>query len=111
MIKVLFLDTTIPTDESGFASTPDESFIHALTTPLGSVIGNENYGTNFKKRKHRALNNSTLIDLKRDLKDDCKFDPRLSFQKAELNTQEISNGKISFDIFLSTGVITGEFVA
>jgi len=111
MIKVERLDTTIPTDADGYAVTPEDSFYHALTTSKGTVIGFEEYGTNFKKRKHRMLTTSTLIDYKRDLRDACEFDPRLTFQSVELDVSELSAGVVRFDVYLSTGVISGRLVA
>ena len=111
MIKVERLNTTIPTDADGYAVTPEDSFYHALTTQKGSVIGYPEYGTDFKKRKHRMLTNSTIIDYKRDLRDACSFDPRLKFQSVELDTSEITAGVVKFDVYLNTGVISGRLVA
>ena len=111
MIKVEALNTTIPTDLQGYAVTPEESYYHALTTPKGSVIGLPKYGTNFKKRKHRTLNNATLIDYRRDLADACEFDPRLTLLDVKLDTSEIAAGIVTFDVFLSIGTISGRLVA
>jgi hypothetical protein len=111
MIKVEALDTTIPTDLDGFAVDPVESFYDALTTKRGSVIGNYKYGTEFHKRKHRALTTATLIDYKRDLRDACGFDPRLSFQRADLDLTQINEGVVMFDVYVGIGRISGRLVA
>ena len=111
MIQIERLDTTIPTDADGFAVSAEDSFYHALTTAKGTVIGLPAYGTDFKKRKHRMLTTSTLIDYKRDLRDACNFDPRLIFQKADLDLSALSAGIVQFDVYLNIGVISGRLVA
>jgi len=111
MIKIERLDTTIPTDSDGYTVTPEESFYHALTTAKGSVIGFPEYGTDFKKRKHRTLTISSLIDYKRDLRDACSFDPRLGFQSVELDTSRLNEGAVQFNVKLTVGTISGRLVA
>ena len=111
MIQVEILDTTIPTDRHGYAVTPVDSYYHALTTPKGSVIGLPSYGTDFRKRKHRTLNNATILDYKRNLADACAFDPRLHLEEVRLDTTQLQDGEVRFDIFLSIGVISGRLAA
>ncbi len=75
-------------DRDGFAVSPILSYLDALITPKGSVIGESEYGTEFYKLKHRSFNNSWLIDFKRYLKDATKFDNRLVFVSSTLEYQE-----------------------
>lgn len=110
MIKVKMLDTTIPTDIHGYAVSADQSFYDALTTPKGSVVGSR-YGTDFHKYKHRSLSTGTLIDMKRCLRDACVHDPRLSFQKAELDLTDIYDSIARFEVHTVNGIITGELTA
>jgi len=111
MIKVEKLRTTIPTDGFGFAVTPVDSWLDALMTRPRMVIGEPKYGTLFPTRKHRTLAQSTLIDYRRDFKDACAFDPRLTFEGVQFYLSEISVGKVGFEVRLKTGVIAGELVA
>jgi len=111
MIKIQNLQTTIPTDRHGFAVDPVESWLDALMTRPRMVIGKEKYGTPFPTRKHRTLNQSSIIDFKRDFKDACAFDPRLGFDNVKFDLSEASIGVVKFDVYLSIGVISGELVA
>jgi phage baseplate assembly protein W len=81
----------------------EKSFMDALTTPLGTLIGRYNYGTNFNKLKHRTLTTDLLIEAKRAIKDACKFDPRLNFEKAEIDTSDLPKGILKFSVFAGIG--------
>jgi hypothetical protein len=111
MIKIQNLQTTIPTDAFGFAVTPTDSWIDALMTRPRAVIGEPSYGTLFPTRKHRSLGNGALIDYRRDFKDACAFDPRLSFKTVDFNLSEMSAGVVKFKVHLGIGVISGELAA
>jgi len=111
MIKIQNLKTTIPTDRYGFAVDPVESWLDALMTRPRMVIGKEEYGTPFPSRKHRSLNQLSIIDFRRDFKDACAFDPRLGFDNVEFDLSEASIGVVKFDVYLNIGVISGELVA
>lgn len=78
-------------DRDGFAVSPILSYLDALITPKGSVIGEPEYGTDFYKLKHRSFNNSWLIDFKRCLRDATKFDNRLVFVGSSLEYEEDEN--------------------
>jgi len=80
--------STLPIDLDGYAVSQTDSFIDALTTPFGSVIGKRDYGTNLHLLKHRTYNTSWMIDFKRSLKDACKHDPRLIFKSARVQRNE-----------------------
>jgi len=107
MIKIEILDTTIPTDGFGYAVSPIDSWTDALMTKLRSVVHLPTYGTLFPTRKHRTLNDSSMIDIRRDFKDACNFDPRLSFQKAFFDLSEMHIGTVKFNVHLNVGVISG----
>jgi hypothetical protein len=111
MIKIVNLNTTIPTDSNGYAVTPIDSWIDALMTRPRMVIGKPNYGTPFPTRKHRSLGNGELIDFRRDFKDACVFDPRLTFEKVDFDLSQVNSGTVGFDVHLSVGIISGELIA
>ena len=96
MIKITSSTLELSTD--GYAVTVDKSFIDALTTPLGSVIDKEDYGTKFYELKHRPFNSSWLIDFRRYCKDACSFDPRLEYRGLRFDESEVSKGKLYFEI-------------
>jgi len=98
---------TLSSDLGGYAVTPIDSFIDALTTPKGSVIARPAYGTKLYTLKHRPYNSSWLIDFKRCLKDACSFDDRLKFKEAIISENEISVGKLNFDVSLENSIIQG----
>jgi len=105
MIEITSPTLELSTDE--YAVTADKSFMDALTTPLGSVIGKEDYGTKFYELKHRPFNSSWIIDFKRCLKDACKHDPRLAFKKAVVNQSEADIGKLHFEVYITNYIIKG----
>jgi len=92
------LNSTLPFGMKGYEVSAEQSFIDALTTPKGSVIGKSDYGTDFYKLKHKPFNNEWIIDFKRCLKDACKFDPRLEFRGARIDTSDIGAGKVYFEV-------------
>jgi len=75
-------------DRDGFAVSTVLSYLDALITPKGSVIGEPEYGTEFYKLKHRSFNSEWIIDFKRCLKDATKFDKRLVYVSSSLEWQE-----------------------
>ena len=81
----------------------EKSFMDALTTPIGTIIGCYEYGTNFNKLKHRTLTTDLLIEAKRAIKDACKFDPRLNFEKAKIDTSHLQKGILKFSVFAGIG--------
>jgi len=100
-------NSTLELSTDGYAVTADKSFMDALTTPKGSVIGKPDYGTDFYKLKHRPFNSSWIIDFKRCLKDACKHDPRLAFKKAVVNQNEVDIGKLHFEVYIANYIIKG----
>lgn len=105
MIDFTRIYATTPLDLEGYTVSPEDSFYHALTTPKGWVIGLMDYGTGFRELKHRALNNSTIIDIKRYCKDACAFDDRLNFISATVDNANLSIGIIYIIVELSIGQI------
>jgi len=105
MIEIINSTLSLSTD--GYAVTADESFMDALTTPKGSVIGKPNYGTDFYKLKHRGFNSSWIIDFKRCLKDACQHDDRLAFKKAVVNQNEVDAGNLYFDVYIANYIVKG----
>jgi len=99
MIEIV--SSTLPHNDDRYAVTVENSFIDALTTAKGSVIGNPRYGTDFYKLKHRPFNSSWLIDFRRCCKDACSFDPRLKYRGLVFDKSEISTGKLYFEIQIS----------
>jgi phage baseplate assembly protein W len=83
--------------------TEEDSFMDALLTPIGTVIGRYDYGTKFSKLKHRSLTSDLLIEAKRSIKDACSFDPRLNFEKATIDTTFLSNGILKFLVWANLG--------
>ena len=79
----------------------EKSFMDALTTPIGTLIGKYDYGTSFSQLKHRTVNTDWIIEAKRAIKDACSFDPRLKFEKAEVDTTNLSDGVLKFLVFAS----------
>jgi phage baseplate assembly protein W len=100
--------STLSSKLDGYAVTAEDSFVDALTTLKGSVIGNPEYGTILPKLKHKPFNNSWIIDFKRCLKDACKHDPRLEFKSAIIDDSNVAEGSISF--IVSFGYYTLEGV-
>lgn len=96
MIQIV--NSTLPLGLDGYAVSCEDSFIDALKTPKGSVIGNLDYGTDFHKLKHRPFNSSWLIDFRRYCKDACSFDPRLTYRGLRFDESEVSNGRLYFEI-------------
>jgi len=92
------LNSTLPIGLDGYAVRAEKSFIDALTTLKGSVIGKPDYGTILPRLKHKSFDGSWIIDFKRCLKDACKHDPRLKFKGAKIDTQDIGIGKVYFDV-------------
>lgn len=111
MIKIQNLKTTIPTDKHGYAVEPSESWLDALMTRPRIVIGKPSYGTLFSTRKHRSLSNGAIIDFRRDFRDACKFDSRISFKNVNFDLTQVSAGIVGFRVFLNIGTISGELVA
>lgn len=111
MIKIEKLDTTILTDDFGYAVSAVDSWLDALMTRPNMLIAKHEYGTGFSMHKHRSLNQGTLIDFRRDFKDACNFDPRLSFNSVDFYIDKIAIGIVAFDVYLSIGAISGELVS
>lgn len=97
---VQIVNSTLPLGLDGYQVTAEQSFIDGLTTQKGSVIGKPDYGTDMYKLKHRSFNSSWLIDLKRCFKDACKHDPRLTYKSSTIDTSEVANGKVYFEVFI-----------
>jgi phage baseplate assembly protein W len=105
MIALTPIYATTPLDLDGYAVSVEDSFYHALTTPKGWVVGRMNYGTGFRELRHRALNSSTMIDIKRYCRDACAFDARLNFISANIDMTNMSAGFIYVTVELSIGKI------
>jgi phage baseplate assembly protein W len=105
MIQIV--NSTLPLGLDGYAVSAQDSFIDALKTPKGSVIGNFNYGTDWFNLKHKPYNSNWKLLAKRYCKDACAFDKRLNFTKLEFNEDEILNGKIYLDIHINNYVLKG----
>lgn len=91
----------------GYAVSAEDSFVDALTTLKGSVIGNPEYGTILPRLKHKPFNNSWIIDFKRCLKDACTHDPRLEFKTALVDDSNVAKGTISFIVSFGYHTIEG----
>lgn len=99
--------STLTSKLGGYTVTAEDSFVDALTTLKGSVIGKPDYGTDLPKLKHRAFNSSWIIDFKRCLKDACKHDPRLEFKNALIDDSRVSEGNLSFIVNFGYYTIEG----
>lgn len=96
---VEIIKTDLPLTKEGYAVTASDSFIDCLTTPLKSVIGKPEYGTDLFKLKHKTISTSFLIDLKRCCKDACKHDERLTFLNAEIDMALTNKDVVFFDVY------------
>jgi len=105
MIDITRVLATTSFDLEGYAVSVEDSFYHALTTPKGWVVGRMNYGTGFRELRHRALNSSTMIDMKRYCRDACAFDERLNFISATIDMTNISIGFVYITVELTIGQI------
>ena len=105
MVKITH--TTLSSKINGYAVSAEDSFVDALTTLKGSVIGNPEYGTILPKLKHRPFNNSWIIDFKRCLKDACLHDPRLEYKSALIDDSRVSEGSLSFIVNFGYYTIEG----
>ena len=81
----------------------EDSFMDALTTPLGTLIGRYDYGTKFNELKHRNLTLDFILDAKRAIKDACQFDPRLTFEKAEIDSGMLASGILRIMVWANIG--------
>ena len=94
-----------------FLVTEEKSFMDALTTPIGTVVGRYDYGTSFYKLKHRTFTTDLLIEAKRAIKDACKFDSRLHFEKAEIDTSLLPKGWLKIAVYAGIGRVMNFKVA
>lgn len=108
-MKIIIANTTETLTIEGYAVSATDSFVDALNTPLGSVVGNPTYGTILSRLKHDVYNNSFLIDVKRCLKDACKFDDRLEFISANVNRRNENTDTVYFDVYFKEFYLKGSF--
>jgi len=101
------LESNLPLGLDGYAVSAEQSFVDALTTLKGSVIGKPDYGTDLPRLKHRSFNNAFVIELKRYMKDACKHDPRLEFKSASINASNVGAGRIYFDVYIANYILKG----
>jgi hypothetical protein len=103
MINII--ESTLPLGLDGYAVSCEDSFMDALLTSKNTVVGNLDYGTDWKKLKHRSYNNSWKIDARRYCKDACSHDPRLTFEDVQFDESEIESGKTFLNIYISSKVL------
>jgi len=108
MLDISIIEAQLPIgDDIKYYSTVEESFIDTLTTPIGTLIGNYQYGTELHKLKHRSFNAEWVLDAKRCFKDACKWDNRLTFKSVDFDISQVDIGKIIFSLELKDGYILG----
>jgi phage baseplate assembly protein W len=90
-----------------YATSEEESFRDTLATQKGSVICNPDYGTNLFKLKHRSFDSEWVIDFRRCLKDACRYDPRLKFRGADIDSSQVGEGTISYKVYIENKIIEG----